>query len=87
MFRRLVPLAVAIVILVGCKKKATDTADGGDPNATYTLKVREEQQGDKLEVAMTPTGMTEITPPPNKPGTPTKLQQESTAEYTGRFWR
>lgn len=55
MIRRMIPLVVAIVLVVGCKKSGTTTAPageegGGDPNATYTIKVRGPQQGDKVEV-------------------------------------
>jgi hypothetical protein len=55
MFRKLVPLAVAIVLVLGCGKKKDEGSGGeggtdGDPNATYTLKFRGEQQGDKVDV-------------------------------------
>ncbi len=49
MFRKLIPLAVLIVLVLGCKKKGEEAGDGGgdgktdsDPNATYTLKFRDE---------------------------------------------
>lgn len=56
MFRKMIPLAVAIVLVLGCKKKEETGGGGGDggtdsdPNATYTLKFRGEQQGDKVDV-------------------------------------
>jgi len=55
-FRRLIPLAVAIVLVIGCKKTEDTGGTGGesgDPNATYTINIREEQQGDKMLVVKT----------------------------------
>ena len=69
MIRRLIPLVVAIVLVVGCKKKPGDS-DGGpaddgkvdsDPNATYTIKLRDTQQGDKYEVTENETMNQEFT--------------------------
>lgn len=54
MLRRLIPLAVAIALLLGCKKKTPDTggvvAEPPAASASYTIKVREPQKGDKLLV-------------------------------------
>lgn len=55
MFRRMVPLTVAVVLVVGCGKKPADSGgdDAGepsDPNATYTLTFRGFEKGDKTEV-------------------------------------
>ncbi len=65
MFRKLIPLAVAVVVVIGCKKKAVETADDGkvdsDPNATYTIKIRDEQAGDKVDVVEVQTGSGERT--------------------------
>lgn len=80
MFRKMIPLAVALVLVIGCKKKGETGGDGGDPgdpNATYTLKVREEQQGDKTDVTTVTTGVTDIGGPK-----PFKLQEDAQAEYT-----
>lgn len=80
MFRKMIPLAVAVVLVIGCKKKGETGGDGGDPgdpNATYTLKVREEQQGDKTDVTTVTTGVTDIGGPK-----PFKLQEDAQAEYT-----
>ena len=51
MFRKMIPLAVAITLALGCSKKK----DEGDPNATYTLKFRDPQQGEKYEVTVAET--------------------------------
>jgi hypothetical protein len=60
MFRRLFPLAVFAAVVLGCSKKKDDDSggggDGGDPNATYTIKLRGEQKGDKLQVVKTRSG-------------------------------
>jgi len=61
MFRRLIPLVVGIVVVVGCKKKDNSSGDGGDPNATYTIKIREAQKGDKSMVVKTRSGSQTIT--------------------------
>jgi hypothetical protein len=68
MIRRMIPLVVAIVLVVGCKKNTSTTGPegGGDPNATYTIKLREEQKGDKTEVSETQTGTFEIAFPGQK---------------------
>jgi hypothetical protein len=57
MYRNLIPLAVALVFAVGCGKKLkeSDTGGGGgegggDTSATYTIKIREVQKGDKVRV-------------------------------------
>jgi hypothetical protein len=59
MYRKLIPLAVAIVFAVGCGKKPKESDGGGgggdsktdsDPTASYTMKLRNPQQGDKVEV-------------------------------------
>jgi hypothetical protein len=83
MIRRMIPLVVAIVLVVGCKKSGTTTAPtgeegGGDPNATYTIKIREEQKGDKTEVSETQTGTAEI----NFGGKGEKEKQDKKYTYT-----
>src|SRR5438874_2556159 len=77
MFRRMIPLAVAIVLVVGCSKKKDEGGGGGggdsgsgDPNATYVLKVREEEKGDKALITRTENGTTTIDGP-GKNGTET----------------
>src|SRR5262249_3119081 len=60
MSRRLILLAVLVTAALGCGKKTTDDdysgGSGGitvtDPNATYTLQLREPQAGDKFQVTM-----------------------------------
>jgi hypothetical protein len=49
---RLVPLALFAAAAVGCSKKdnPTPTGDGTDPNATYTIKFRGVEKGDRYEV-------------------------------------
>jgi hypothetical protein len=48
------------VVVLGCSKKKDDDSgsggDSGDPNATYTIKLRGEQKGDKLQVVKTRSG-------------------------------
>src|SRR5687768_14583331 len=77
MYRKLVPLAVAIVLASGCGKKPKDDESGGggaggdnkvdsDPNASYTLKLRTAQQGDKVEVTLSDS-MTEDSNEGGKP--------------------
>lgn len=62
MIRCFIPLAVAIVLAVGCHKTAeTSVEGGGDPNTTYTIKIREEQKGDKVRVVMNSYGTTTTT--------------------------
>src|SRR5262245_49212374 len=58
--RRLVPLAVLVAVVIGCAKKKDDDSgvggDGGDPTPTgpaYTIKLRDEQRGDKFAVVGT----------------------------------
>ncbi len=56
----MIPFAVLIVFVIGCKKK---TADTGDPDVpirepapvpvAYTIKLREEQKGDRIAVTKT----------------------------------
>src|SRR6478735_8160581 len=76
MFRRMIPLAVAIVLVVGCKKKTPSTDnDGGDPNATYTIKLREAQQGDKSTNTSHETAALDF-------GKGQKLNTETKLEYT-----
>jgi hypothetical protein len=56
MSRRLVPLAVLVAAVVGCAQQATQSGGGetpapaADPTATYTIKIRDKQAGDKYEV-------------------------------------
>src|ERR1700722_11104885 len=52
MFRKMILLVIAIVLVVGCKKKE-DESSGGEPapsGPAVTIKIREEQQGDKIAV-------------------------------------
>ena len=85
MFRKLIPLAVLIVLFLGCKKKTADTEGGAgdgktdsDPSATFTLKFRDEQAGDKTEHATTETSTTEI----GTDGKSEKQKQDKKLEYT-----
>src|SRR5262245_36664161 len=67
MVRRFVPFALLTAILIGCAKKQDDAASGngnggGEPTPTgpaYTIKLREEQAGDKW--AVTQSGSTSVT--------------------------
>lgn len=78
MFRRMIPLAVAILLVLGCKKKPTNTdPDGGDLNATYTIKIREQQQGDKVEVVITEKGATDI----STGGVTNTIKHDTNLEY------
>lgn len=69
MFRKLLPLAVLVVLVLGCKKKTADTGSdggtgGGEPapsGTAYTIKVREPQRGDKLLVTETMKDTSTIT--------------------------
>lgn len=79
MARRLLPLAVAIALVLGCKKKPPEGGGDGapsDPNATYTLKIRPAAQGDKSEVSGAETTEVEIT------GVPGKQTNVKKYEYT-----
>ncbi|HEY1191003.1 MAG TPA: hypothetical protein VGE74_25445 [Gemmata sp.] len=84
MARRITPLAVALVLLVGCGKNRTgptSSAEGAsppDPGAAFTLKIREEQQGDKLAVTTVSTGTIEG----GSGKEAFKLPEDSAAEYT-----
>lgn len=66
MVRRLIAFAVLVLIVIGCSKKKDDPAGGGgdggvdgDPNATYTLKIRAVQEGDKTNVIRSDSTTTE----------------------------
>lgn len=85
MLRRMVPLVIAIVLVLGCKKKAEDgagTANDGtvdsDPGASYTIKIREEQVGEKYDVTSSDTASNDITIGTNND----KSVQQSKFEYT-----
>lgn len=65
MFRRLFPLAVAVVVVLGCSKKKDDDSGGGDSDPTptgpaLTIKLRDEKVGDKLEIVQTETESTSM---------------------------
>jgi hypothetical protein len=84
MFRKLIPLAVAIVLVLGCGKKPKDGGDGGgdktdsDPNASYTMKLRAAQQGDKVDVTESESMTNEVT----KDGKSETSTRKKRAEYT-----
>lgn len=84
MARRMILLVAALALLAGCGKKKTDPAnpsEGSSPadaGASYTLKVREEQKGDKIEVTTTSTGTVELGGGKES----LKLPEDATAEYT-----
>lgn len=81
MYRRLIPLAIAIVLVIGCKKKRVEDPEGkldSDPDATFTLKIRDEQKGDKAEIIETQTGTSEI----NFAGKGDKEKQDKKLTYT-----
>jgi hypothetical protein len=68
MVRCRIVLAVALVIAVGCSKKNEPGGGGGasgdgrvegDPNATYTLKIRPVQEGDQTNVIRSDSSTTE----------------------------
>jgi hypothetical protein len=87
MFRRLIPLAVAVVLVLGCKKKTEDTGAGGDgavvpsdPGAAYTIKVREEQKGDKSHVVRTSAGSFTVTEGGKTEGDKTEEKYDYTEE-------
>jgi hypothetical protein len=69
MSRRLVPLAVLAAAVVGCAQQAPPGGGGdvaapgptGDPTASYTIKLREKQAGDKYEVTETRSATTTTT--------------------------
>ncbi len=78
MFRRYVPLIAAIGILVGCKKPPEGAAPGdGDPNATYTIKIRSEQAGDRTDEIESESGTSETTVRDKKE----KAKQDKKIEY------
>jgi hypothetical protein len=56
MFRRVVPLAIALALVVGCNNKSDDSGGGGggEPAPSgppVTIKIRQEQQGDSFAVS------------------------------------
>lgn len=59
MIRKLIPLAIAIILVVGCSKKKSEDGGGdapgggSDSGAAYTIKLREEQAGDKVTIVGT----------------------------------
>src|SRR5262245_43280866 len=53
LLRKLIPLLVVFLAILGCGKKADDAGGGGDPAPSgppVTIKIRKEQQGDKVTV-------------------------------------
>ncbi|MCI0703218.1 MAG: hypothetical protein L0241_19235 [Planctomycetia bacterium] len=59
MYRRLIPLAIAIALVVGCKKKTENTGGdggGGEPEPTgpaITIKLRDDKVGDMVLITET----------------------------------
>jgi hypothetical protein len=54
----MIPLALALVPVVGCNNKSDDSAGGGEPAPSgppVTIKLREEQQGDSFTVSESKT--------------------------------
>jgi hypothetical protein len=85
MFRRLIPLVVALGLVVGCEKRSDQNSSGGgdgkidsDPNAAYTLKLREEEQGDRAEVTVSGSGSSDL----RGSGKIQKQNDERRFEYT-----
>lgn len=85
MFRKLLPLAAAVVLVLGCSKKKDEGGGGGgdggvdsDPNATFTIKIREPQQGDKVEV----TEANSMTNEKTKAGKSESMTNKTRYEYT-----
>ncbi len=83
MFRKMIPLAVAVVLLIGCKKKPEEAGGGdgktdSDPAATYTIKIRDAQTGDKSEVIATMSGNMDV----NFAGKSKSTKEEARYEYT-----
>jgi hypothetical protein len=88
MFRKMIPLAVAIVLVVGCKKKEEEGGGGGgggaqdgkidsDPNTSYTIRLREEMAGDVTDVVESGTRSTDV-----NSGKAQKPQEVKKLEYT-----
>jgi hypothetical protein len=79
MIRRLVPLAltVTVVLVMGCRQ-SVETTTAPDPGATYAIKIREEQQGDKFEVSVSETMNDELVMPMKT----NKTKAERRFEYT-----
>jgi hypothetical protein len=77
---RFIPVALFVAVFVGCSKKdnPTGTGDGTDPNATYEIKFRDAQKGEKYDVAKSRNATT-TTKTPNSNQT---KQDESRYEYT-----
>ena len=62
MVRRLLTLVLILAIGFGCSKKKDEAGGGdGDPNATYTIKIRKAQKGDKAMVVKTRSGSRTVT--------------------------
>jgi hypothetical protein len=77
---RLVPIALFVAVVVGCSKKnnPTGTGDGTDPNATYEIKFRDAQKGEKYDIVKS-RHATSTTKTPNSNQT---KKDESRYEYT-----
>ena len=92
MFRRMIPLAVAIVLVLGCGKKDGGGGGGGgpdpntpipgmggaEPGGVYMIKIRAEQAGDKTEEVEHQTGGGEVT----FGGKTEKEKEEQKLEFT-----
>lgn len=86
MFRRMIPLAIALAVIVGCgKKKGDDDTGGGndgkvdsDPSTAFTIKIRDPQEGDKVEVTDSETMNQEST----SKGKTEKSTSKKRLEYT-----
>lgn len=65
MFRQLVLLTFLVATIAGCNKKKDDGSGGvensGDPNAEYTIKLREPQVGEKYQILRTGNTVTTAT--------------------------
>ncbi len=82
MVRQLIRLAALAAVLVGCAKRQEDaggSADSGDPNATYTIKLREPQVGDKYQILR--TGNRAYTSQKTVKGKPKSEKSRGTSRY------
>lgn len=90
MARRLFPAAGLLAALLGCGKGGVPGLGGGgdgdtsagDPNAAYTLKLRDKHAGDRFDVTETLTTSTRTTEHPGDKKKPTERGQTSRYEFT-----
>ncbi|MCE9560655.1 MAG: hypothetical protein K8U57_01245 [Planctomycetes bacterium] len=86
MFRQLVTLTVLVAMTVGCSKGDMPSGDPNnpgpvevtDPNATYTIKLRDQQTGDKTDIVKTRSGSMSAT----TANATTTVKEKSKFEYT-----